>query len=151
MKGLTTPSRYRRSSGRNTLHPEGGGRVGGHRAKAAVGRFIFLMALVVPLVGSQGCYHYYVIADEARNEDNSYSEKTLNTYVWGLLNTQKDGMVSNEATTQGFCPKDYGLYDVRVTRNLEHVLAASLTLGIWAPLKVEWRCAKKPSEEGDPL
>lgn len=151
MKGLTTSSRYRRSSGQNRLHPGGSGWGGGHRAKAAVGRLIFLMALMVPLVGSQGCYHYYVIADEAKNEDNTYSEKTLNTYAWGLWNTQKDSLASNVATPKGFCAEDYGLYDVRVTRNLGHIIVSSLTLGFWAPLKVQWRCAKKPAEGGDPI
>ena len=145
MKGFTTPSRYLKSRVRISFHP------GRRRLEGVLLRFALIAALMIPLVGSQGCYHYYVIAEEAKIEDNTYSEKTVDTYVWGLLNTQKDGVISNEATTQGFCPKDYGLYDVRVTRNLGHILAAVLTLGIWAPLKVEWRCAKKPSEEGDPL
>ncbi len=145
MKGFTTPSRYLTSRVRISFHP------GRRRLEGVLRRFVLIAALMLPLVGSQGCYHYYVVAEDAKVEDNTYSEKTVDTYVWGLLNTQKDGVISNEATTQGFCPKDYGLYDVRVTRNLGHILAASLTLGIWAPLKVEWRCAKKPSEEGDPL
>lgn len=116
-----------------------------HRVRAAVCRFIFIAALMTVLIGSQGCYHYYVVADGAKTEDNSYTKKTVNTYVWGLINSNKDGNVSNEAKTKGFCPPDFGLYDVRVTRNLGHIVATSLTAGLWAPLKVEWRCAKRPS------
>ena len=115
------------------------------------GRLVFVMALVGLLVGTQGCYHYRVVAAEADLEPDVY-EKTVHTYVWGLVNTQKDAVISNEAgPNPGDCPKDYGLYDVRVTRNLGHMLATSITLGIWAPLKVEWRCTKKPSDEGDPI
>lgn len=131
MKGFATPGR--------------------RRLEERLRRFVLFAALMIPLVGSQGCYHYYVIAEEAQTEDNAYSEKTLNTFLWGLVNSNKDGVDSNMATTGGFCPEDHGLYDVRITRNFGHILAASLTAGIWSPLKVEWRCAKKASEEGDPL
>ena len=124
MKGPVYPYRNLRPSSR-------------HRVGVAVFQFIFVMVLMGLLIGSQGCYHYYVVADEAKEEGSTYSEKTVDTYVWGLI--------SNVATTQGLCPEGQGLYDVRVTRNLGHMVASSLTLGLWAPLKVQWRCAKRPA------
>jgi hypothetical protein len=41
-----------------------------------------------------------------------------------------------------------GIEEVRVDTNLGFAALTVVTLGIWAPLKVSWRCAKPPAPRG---
>jgi hypothetical protein len=45
------------------------------------------------------------------------------------------------------CPTNV-IDEVRVKQNLLQALATVLTLGLYLPAKIEYRCAKKPTEEG---
>ena len=45
------------------------------------------------------------------------------------------------------CPTNV-IDEVRVKQNLFQALATVLTLGLYMPTKIEYRCAKKPTEEG---
>ena len=45
------------------------------------------------------------------------------------------------------CPTNV-IDEVRVKQNLFQAIGTVLTLGLWMPAKIEYRCAKLPSEEG---
>ena len=45
------------------------------------------------------------------------------------------------------CPTNL-IDEVRVKQNLLQSLATVLTLGLWMPAKIEYKCAKVPTEEG---
>ncbi len=41
------------------------------------------------------------------------------------------------------------LDEVHITTNYAYAFATVVTLGIWAPLDVEWRCAEKAADDGE--
>jgi hypothetical protein len=100
-------------------------------------RSLFLALAVVAVFASSGCYHYRVVTPDAPATE--YHRKTLHGMFWGLL--QHDADV-------GDCVSD-ALVEVRVRNNAGYMLLSVVTLGIWAPLDVEWRCAKIPAIEGE--
>jgi hypothetical protein len=84
-----------------------------------------------------GCYHYRVVTPDAPATE--YNRTTLHAMFWGLL--QHDANV-------GDCVSD-AMVEVRVRNNAGYILLSAVTLGIWVPLDVEWRCAKIPAVEGE--
>ena len=98
----------------------------------------FLVALlVVGVLSVQGCAHYRVVVPEP-TPATDYETATMNAYFWGAI----------EETLPAENCVDNSLDEVRVRQTFPHVLATVLTLGIWMPLEVEWRCAKRPQSEG---
>jgi len=95
------------------------------------------------LVMMQGCYHARI---QTANFDPSttYESKTVHTMFWGLV--QEDIVAANCDALQV-----KGLDEVRVTTNYGYALITVLTLGIWCPTQIEWKCAKPCQLEGDPL
>jgi hypothetical protein len=62
-----------------------------------------------------------------------YKSQTVNSFFWGLMqeNVQPPNCVESDA-----------MQEVRVNWNYGYSLLTVLSLGIWAPMEVEWRCAK---------
>ncbi|HET7462101.1 MAG TPA: hypothetical protein VFJ82_12670 [Longimicrobium sp.] len=101
------------------------------RARPAVGLLFVL---------TTGCYHYYVAAPHFDPADEWHS-RTLNSYAWGLVNKPQMALAQE-------CEDSNALDQVRVTRTLGTTLATVLTLGIWSPLRVEYKCAKRKQAPG---
>ncbi|HSP78724.1 MAG TPA: hypothetical protein VLQ93_09360, partial [Myxococcaceae bacterium] len=68
-------------------------------------------------------------------------QKTVHTLAWGLLTRPQ----TVSAVT---CAPSNALDQVHVSSNLGYSLLTVLTLGFWAPLRVEWQCARRHEEEG---
>lgn len=98
-----------------------------------------LSILVLILFLQQGCYHYPVQAPAA-DPSTEYKKQTAHSLFWGLA--QKNVSAEN-------CQPTPGLAEVRVTTNLGFALATVVTLGIWCPMTVEWRCAKPCQDNGE--
>jgi hypothetical protein len=94
-------------------------------------------ALVCSSLLVQGCAYYRVVVPEP-TPATDYETATMNAYLWGVIeDTQPtDNCLSN------------ALDEVRVRRTFPQALATVLTLGIWMPLEVQWKCAKPPQREG---
>jgi hypothetical protein len=43
------------------------------------------------------------------------------------------------------------MQEVRVTTNFGYAVLTVVTLGIWSPMEIEWRCAKQPPPNPVPL
>ena len=41
-----------------------------------------------------------------------------------------------------------GIEEVRIGRSFVQVLATVLTLGLWAPVRISWRCCRPPPQSG---
>jgi hypothetical protein len=67
--------------------------------------------------------------------------RTVHALAWGLISKP-------ELTAAADCEPSNALDDVRVTHNLGYALITVATLGFWAPMQVEWRCAKQPQATG---
>ena len=89
-----------------------------------------LLWLSLPL---QGCaYHQLRVA-----EPNGYGDfHTVNTnaFFWGAVEETK---VADKCATNV-------IDEVRVVTSLPQALATALTLGIWMPATVKYKCAKRP-------
>jgi hypothetical protein len=97
--------------------------------------------LILMLSGSlQSCYHYRVLTTKS-DPGTEYESKMLWSYAWGLVNNPKDFTVPN-------CPESTGLDEVRVTQNAGSMLLTLITIGIVAPVKVEWKCHKPAPRPG---
>jgi len=89
----------------------------------------------------QGCYHVRVNT-AAYDPSTTYQSETVHTLFWGLV--QEDVIASNCDSL-----KVKGLDEVRVTTNFGYSLITVLTLGIWCPTQIEWKCSKPCQREGE--
>ncbi len=100
-------------------------------------RPLFLVALLGLGVLFQGCAHHRVVVPEPKPATD-YESATMHAYLWGAI----------EETLHTDNCVDNAIDEVRVKQTFPNVLATVLTLGIWMPQEVEWRCAKRKQEEG---
>jgi hypothetical protein len=72
-----------------------------------------------------------------------WKSKNLNSFLWGLI--RQDLPVTNCRLANG---QRVGIEEMRVGRNFLQMLATLLTLGLWAPIRISWRCCRPPSQSG---
>jgi len=94
--------------------------------------------LIPFLFFNNGCYRYRVMAPDF-DPATEYESQTMHSLFWGLAQTK--------ALRPPNCAAGNGLDEVRVTTNFGYALITVATLGIWCPMKVEWRCAKPCAPE----
>jgi hypothetical protein len=98
-----------------------------------------LLALL--LASAQGCYHYRVVAagPAGANPSTFPQSTTLHAVLWGLVQDQ---------TLEHVCAQDEALARVRTTSNFGYTLLTVVTLGMWAPIQVEYACANPTPAPG---
>jgi hypothetical protein len=89
------------------------------------------------VLATSGCYHYRVTPARSVPADDGHST-TLHSIAWGLVQSKAE-----EPECQG-----NGAAEVAAHTNLGYVLLGVVTLGIWVPLELEWKCAKDPVRPG---
>lgn len=111
----------------------------GWRCLAARQARVFLLAVL--LASAQGCYHYRVAASGPAGANPSTFPRamTLHAVLWGLV--QDDSLAH-------VCAQDEALARVRTTSNFGYTLLTVVTLGIWAPVRVEYECANPTPAPG---
>jgi hypothetical protein len=72
-----------------------------------------------------------------------WKSKNLNSFLWGLI--RQDLPVTNCRLSNG---QRIGIEELRVGRSLHQTLVTLLTLGLWAPTRISWRCCRPPSQTG---
>jgi hypothetical protein len=72
-----------------------------------------------------------------------WKSRNLNSFFWGLL--RQDLPITNCRLSNG---QRLGIEQITVGRSVLQVLATFLTLGIWAPARVSWRCCRPPVQSG---
>jgi Bor protein len=97
--------------------------------------------LVWLLASTPGCYHYQVAAagPAGANPSTFPQSATLHAVLWGLVQDQ---------TLEQVCAQDEALARVRTTSNFGYTLLTVVTLGIWAPVQVEYACANPTPAPG---
>jgi hypothetical protein len=105
------------------------------------------LLVAVYLLSGSGCatYHVYQIGGpdgrELGNQPSTeWESKTLHSLFWGAI--RQDLPVDNCKLGDG---TRIGIEELRVESNFGATLATILTLGMWRPLRVGWRCAKPPA------
>lgn len=100
-----------------------------------------ILVLILALTFCQGCYHTRV-ATSKFDPSTSYQKKVVHSMFWGL--GQHDVVASNCDSL-----KLKSLDEVLVTTNFGYALITVVTLGIWCPMEVQWKCPKPCPREGD--
>ena|SRR5580765_384765 len=102
------------------------------------------------LVTASGCYRYHIYqvggpeGIEGGNQPSTeWETRTRHSFFWGLI--RQDVPTKNCTLGDG---TRTGIEEVRVDTNLGFAALTVLTLGIWSPLKVSWKCAKPPAPRG---
>jgi hypothetical protein len=72
-----------------------------------------------------------------------WKSKTLLCLAWGLW--RQDLPVRNCRLANG---QRVGIEEIRIGRSVPQMLLTLVTLGIVAPTRVSWRCARPPSQSG---
>lgn len=137
------------SGARNSIHRQREAEVKRHALRCQ--KRLVLMVLVLACVSlSAGCYSYHVYqvgGTQDRELGNQpateWQGKTLHSFLWG--NVRQDLPVANCTLGDG---TRTGIEEIRVNTNLGYAALTVLTLGIWSPLKVNWRCAKPQGPRG---
>ena len=97
------------------------------------------LVLVAALACAQGCAHYQVRIPDIDELEKPYRGGTMHAYFWGFW--------VNPQVMAAKC-QDEAINDVVITRTYLHDLASVLTLGIWMPVEVHFRCRAPDIDEG---
>jgi hypothetical protein len=103
-----------------------------HRAR------ITAALLCVALLALASCAHHRLVVPEPVPGSPGYHATTSHAFFWGIMDRQ---IPATECV-------ENSLEEVRVTTSLPHALATVLTLGAWMPLRLEYKCGKRPVTEG---
>jgi hypothetical protein len=113
-------------------------------ARSVRSHALLLMALL------PGCYSYHayqVGGPEGREQGNQpateWQHRTLHAFLWGAV--RHDLPIENCRLGNG---QRLGVEEVKVGTNLGYLVLSVLTLGIWVPVDVSWRCARPPVTTG---
>lgn len=72
-----------------------------------------------------------------------WKTRNLNSFLWGLI--RQDLPITNCRLANG---QRLGIEELRVRRTRPQTIAIVLTLGLWAPTEISWRCCRPPSQSG---
>ncbi|MDB5250363.1 MAG: hypothetical protein JWQ40_4757 [Segetibacter sp.] len=103
--------------------------------------FTISILLLMISFSTESCYHYRVLTTES-DPATEYQSKVVYSYLWGLVNSPKDLVVPN-------CNNNNALDEVRVSTNLGYSVLTVISLGIFCPMEVKWRCHKPPRRQGN--
>jgi hypothetical protein len=95
------------------------------------------LALVL-LLGLAGCADYRLVVPEP-NPATEVERVTMHAFLWGFVG---DTQPAHNCVANA-------LDEVRVRTHYGYALVSVLTLGLWMPLDVEWRCGKPPLDAGE--
>ena len=110
------------------------------KKKSPLKLFICLTTL---LVSTESCYHYRVLTTN-NDPATEYQQKTMRTYFWGLVNNPKQLIVPN-------CNNNNSLDEVMYSTNFGQSFITFITLGVYSPIQVKWKCHKPCIRVGEGL
>jgi hypothetical protein len=68
---------------------------------------------------------------------------TLNNWLWGLF--RQDLPITNCRLANG---QRLGIEEIRIRKSALQVLGTLVSLGIWMPIQISWRCCRPISQSG---
>ncbi|HXB09492.1 MAG TPA: hypothetical protein VNW04_20340 [Puia sp.] len=94
-----------------------------------------LIFLIICGVLLSNCYSYR-IATHAQ-PGTEFQTRTAHSFFWGLVQNPKE-------ISTPICDSLHanGVSIVQVQSNFGYSLITVLTLGIWSPMKIQWKCSK---------
>lgn len=99
------------------------------------------IVFTISFTALQGCYYTRVLTSH-NDPSTNYNKKMASSFLWGLV--QHDVIATDCDSLQL-----KSIDEVRVTTNFGYALITVVTLGIWCPMQVEWKCPKPCPRVGD--
>jgi hypothetical protein len=105
-------------------------------------RRLFLQSLLIGSLFLSSCYSYRV-GTQAQAGTETTVRVTAHSFFWGLLKkpTEIHTPVCDSIGANGMA-------EVNVRTNLGYAFITVATLGIWCPIRLEWKCAKPCQKTG---
>ena len=110
-------------------------------------QFSLLKKRIIPcsmaaIIIFSSCYSYKV-ATHAQAGTELSKPVTANAFFWGLI--QKPAQIQTPVCDSLGVN---GMSEVTVKTNFGYALITVVTLGIWCPVKVQWKCSKPCKKSG---
>ncbi|MEO9061188.1 MAG: hypothetical protein ABI270_03995 [Nitrosospira sp.] len=107
-------------------------------------RSMYVAACMVGFLILPGCASFQITIPDSdpikpKGYTEGYLKKTMHAFFWGLVLDPQ--VLSAECNAQG-------INDVIIYRTLAHDFAGVITLGIWMPTEVYYRCKAPPTRPG---
>jgi hypothetical protein len=103
---------------------------------------VLLFALAI-LAILPGCYSYRIGTHAQAGTE--VKKATAHSFFWGLIQKPKDGIKTPNCDSL----QVNGMSDVKVKTNFGYALITVCTLGIWAPIQIEYKCGKPCQKIGE--
>ena len=93
------------------------------------------LSLLTCLLLFSSCYTYRVATHAQPGTE--FNSRTAHSFFWGLVQNPKEiaTPICDSLNTNGVAL-------VQVKSNFGYSLITVLTLGIWSPMRIEWKCSK---------
>jgi hypothetical protein len=96
-----------------------------------------------------GTLHIYQAGGNADREQGNqpmteWQTRTVSSFLWGLV--RQDLCITNCSLGDG---TRTGIEELKIEWMLLQRLASVLTIGIWSPVSISWRCAKRIGPRGE--
>jgi hypothetical protein len=101
-----------------------------------------VVCLVTMTIFLNSCYSYRV-ATQAQAGAETTTTVTAHSFFWGLLKSPKE-IHTPVCDSLG----STGMAEVTIKNNFGYSLITVVTLGIWSPIKVAWKCGKPNKKTG---
>ena len=95
--------------------------------------------VMLPLLLLEACAYHRLVVPQPNPPDQRYHKVESSSLGWGAL---------EQRSVASQCPTNL-LSEVRVQTSLLQALGTVLTLGLWQPAKMEYRCSKVPTPVGE--
>ena len=101
------------------------------------------IALMVSLISVCTCSCATYRVTTLKQPGTEYQQCRVNSYLWGILQSPKE-------VTTPVCDSlgSPGLSEVLLRRNFGDYVASFITLGIWNPALLKWKCSKPCQKVG---
>ena len=99
--------------------------------------------LIAATMYCSSCYTYRVTTQAQAGSELS-KPVTANVFFWGLIQKPQE-IHTPICDSLGV----NGVAEVTVKTNLGYALITVATLGIWSPMKVQWKCSKPCKKTGE--
>jgi hypothetical protein len=95
-------------------------------------------SLIAAVLLVHGCAYHRLAVKNPNPADQTYHPVNSSALAWGA---------AEELSIAKKCEHD--MAEVRVRTSLGEALLTVVTLGFYQPARIEYRCAKKPTQEGE--
>ena len=87
----------------------------------------------------QGCAYHRLVVAQPNPPDQRYHQVQSSALGWGAI---------EQTSVASQCPTNL-LSEVRVRTSFLEALGTVLSLGLWQPSRMEYRCSKNPTNVGE--